>query len=71
MQGAFYVRHPVAVFLLASTLVMGGLVGVALTSWAGRPVFEAPREVPIFRQELLQGQEKKTPPAPTTPALTK
>ncbi len=32
---------------------------------------EAPREVPIFRQELLQGKDKKAPPAANAPALTK
>jgi carbon storage regulator len=31
---------------------------------------EAPREVPIFRQELLQGKQGQPPP-PSTPALTK
>jgi carbon storage regulator len=32
---------------------------------------EAPREVPIFRQELLQAKGKDTPPAAPSPALTK
>ena len=31
---------------------------------------EAPREVPIFRQELLQNPEKQPPP-PGNPALSK
>ncbi|HZR33513.1 MAG TPA: DegQ family serine endoprotease [Terriglobales bacterium] len=57
MQGAFYVRQPVAVFLLASVLVMGGLVGGALTSLAGRPVFGAPREVPVFIEQGSKNQE--------------
>ncbi len=57
MQGAFYVRQPVAVLLLASVLVMGGLVGGALTSLAGRPVFGAPREVPVFIEQGSKNQE--------------
>ncbi|MCI0465335.1 MAG: carbon storage regulator [Gemmataceae bacterium] len=32
---------------------------------------EAPREVPIFRQELLQGKEKKEPPGSGTPPPSK
>src|SRR5581483_6823825 len=57
MQGAFYVRQPVAVFLLASVLVMGGLVGGALTSLACGPVFGAPREVPVFIEQGSKNQE--------------
>ena len=32
---------------------------------------EAPRDVPIFRQELLQAKGKDTPPTAQPPALTK
>jgi carbon storage regulator len=32
---------------------------------------EAPRDVPIFRQELLQAKGKEAPPAAPSPAITK
>jgi serine protease Do len=48
MQQALQVRHSVAAVILATMLTIGGLLGFALTSWGGHPVFGALHEVPMF-----------------------
>jgi serine protease Do len=48
MQQALQIRHSVAAVILAAVLATGGILGVAISSWAGHPVFGASQRVPMF-----------------------
>ncbi|MFZ0861721.1 MAG: DegQ family serine endoprotease [Candidatus Sulfotelmatobacter sp.] len=47
-QGTLHVRQSAAVLVLAATLVTGGLLGLVLSAWAGRPILGDSHNVPVF-----------------------
>jgi serine protease Do len=48
MQQVLQIRHSLAAVILASVLATGGILGVAISSWAGHPVLGASQRVPMF-----------------------
>jgi serine protease Do len=66
MEQAIQVRHSVAALIVASVLVVGGVLGVAATSWSGHSPLAALNGIPMYIARPSGGGSSATLPAGTT-----
>ena len=55
MQGTLHLRQSAAVAAVVFVLIVGGLLGLALSSWANRPVFGDPHNIPVYISRNPEG----------------